>query len=278
METVFPYVPLEEKGWRMAMGLRPLDVAKWLEVDAKREAELELKRQLLDDSYDVVVATNPEGDDASRELLDEVRANLATHHPGLATEVSAGDHPVVAASRLVQEDLCVLVRSDAWRLQAASVCFPSRWSLVTKIGTTLDDIHRPIPFYDDQLASPTNSFFDRLRPERSFWRLNWTLIDSAVLHQPTMERKPLQSDLSRWFFRVERQTLRRLSRSGGVVFTIHNYVASAKEMCELHEDFGALLLRSLDSTPGPMQDYKGWRGVADELRAALSDADARRRQ
>jgi hypothetical protein len=66
MEGDFPYVALEERGWRMAMGLRPLDVVEWLEVDTKREAELELKRQLLADSYDVVVATNPEGDDASR--------------------------------------------------------------------------------------------------------------------------------------------------------------------------------------------------------------------
>jgi hypothetical protein len=237
-----------------------------------------LKRQLLADSYDVVVATNPEGDDASRELLDEVRDNLTMYHTGLPTSVAAGDHPIVAASRLVQEDLCVLVRSDAWRLQAASVCFPSRWSLVTKIGTTLDEIHRPIPFYDDQLAQPTNSFFDRLKPERSFWRLNWTLIDNPALHQPTMERNPPQSDLSQWFFRVERQTLRRLARSGAIVFTIHNYVASARELCQRQADFGPLLLRSLDTTPEPMQEYKGWRGVADLLRTALVETGAVGRQ
>ena len=44
----FPYVPLEPKGWRMAMGLRPLDLDHWLEVDERRDDELELKRQLLD--------------------------------------------------------------------------------------------------------------------------------------------------------------------------------------------------------------------------------------
>ena len=57
----FPYVPLEPKGWRMAMGLRPLDLDHWLEVDERRDDELELKRQLLDSSFDVVVATRPDG-------------------------------------------------------------------------------------------------------------------------------------------------------------------------------------------------------------------------
>ena len=64
----FAYVPLEAKGWRMAMGLRPLDFDRWLEVDARRDDELAQKRQLLDVDYDVVVATNPAGDEGSHEL------------------------------------------------------------------------------------------------------------------------------------------------------------------------------------------------------------------
>jgi hypothetical protein len=158
----FPYVPLEAKGWRMAMGLRPLDMDHWLEVDARRDDELEQKRQLLDTSYDVVVATNPEGDAGSRELLAEVTSFLEVHQPRIALSVRDDDHPVVAAARLVQEDLCVLVRSDAWRLQAACVCFPSRWNLASKLGTTLDDIHAPVPTYDVELSKPTNAFFERL--------------------------------------------------------------------------------------------------------------------
>jgi len=50
----FPYLPLETKGWRMAMGLRPLDIDHWLEVDEGRESELEQKRRLLERAYDVV--------------------------------------------------------------------------------------------------------------------------------------------------------------------------------------------------------------------------------
>jgi len=270
----FPYVPLEAKGWRMAMGLRPLDMDHWLEVDARRDDELEQKRALLDTHYDVVVATNPEGDEGSRELLAEVTGFLEVHQPRIAFSVREDDHPVVAAARLVQEDLCVLVRSDVWRLQAACVCFPSRWNLASKLGTTLDDIHRPVPTYDVELSRPTNAFFERLKPERSFWRLNWTLIDSAILHQPISARRSPHGDLADWYFRVERQTLRRLPVSDAIVFTIRNYVASAKELYETHEEFGATLLLNLDTAPEAMKTYKGWNGVADRLRTSLGGSTA----
>jgi hypothetical protein len=268
----FPYVPLEPKGWRMAMGLRPLDLAHWLEVDERRDDELAQKRRLLDTAYDVVVATNPEGDEGSRELLAEVTSFLSDHHRQISLDVRGDDHPVVAAARLVQEDLCVLVRSDVWRLQAACVCFPSRWNLASKLGTTLDDIHRPVPSYDVELSRPTNAFFERLKPERSFWRLNWTLIDSPALHQPTSARRSPHGDVADWFFRVERQTLRRLPSSGAIVFTIRNYVASAQELCDTHEEFGTTLLLNLDTAPEAMRTYKGWTGVADRLRASLGGA------
>jgi dimethylamine monooxygenase subunit A len=268
----FAYIPLEPKGWRMAMGLRLLDLDHWLEVDERRDDELQQKRLLLDTAYDVVVATNPEGDEGSRELLAEVTRFLGEHAPQLTLDVRDDDHPVVAAARLVQEDLCVLVHSDVWRLQAACVCFPSRWNLASKLGTTLDDIHRPVPTYDVELSRPTNAFFERLRPERSFWRLNWTLIDSPALHQPTSARRSPHGDLNDWFFRVERQTLRRLPTSGAIVFTIRNYVASAKELCETHEEFGPTLLLNLDTAPQAIQSYKGWTGVADRLRASLGGA------
>jgi hypothetical protein len=76
--------------------------------------------------------------------------------------------------------------------------------------------------------------------------------------------------LADWYFRVERQTLRRLSQSDAIVFTIRNYVASAKTLCDAHDGFGATLLLNLDTAPEAMREYKGWVGVADRLRAALS--------
>lgn len=270
MDALVRYVPVDARGWRLAMGLRPLDESKWFEVDAHRDEELALKTDLLSSKPDVVVATRPEGDQASAELLEEVLANLRTHHPSVPTHVDPDEHPIVVASRLVQEDLCVLVRSDAWRLQSASVCFPSRWSLVEKIGTTMDEIHVPVPSYDEELSQPTNALFDRLKPDRSFWRLNWTLLDSPVLHQPSAVRSSPSGRLDDWSFRVERQTLRRLANSGAIVFTIRTYVDALDVLCRTSEDFASNLLHALETAPPSMQRYKGWLGVYDQLRELLT--------
>jgi len=266
----FPYTPLDNKGWRMAMGLRPLDLANWLEVDQNRSAELGLKKRLLAEKFETVVATNAEGDEASTELLTSIEESLKEFHPEISYTIDRSEHPIVSASKLVQEDLCVVVKSDAWRLQAASVCFPSRWDLSTKIGTTLDAIHGPVPGYDSELSSPTNAFFDRLKPDRSFWRLNWTLLDNPTLHQPFSIRRSPSGDLNDWYFRVERQTLRQLPDTKAIVFTIRNYVASAKVLHERDSEFGPNLLAALDTAPQEMQGYKGWVGVAEKLRSELS--------
>ncbi len=268
MAKTFPYVPIDPKGWRLAMGLRPLDPATWLEFDEHYEDELLQKAALLERDYGVVVATNPEGREASFELLKEVERFLTTYRPELSRTTDENEHPIVRAGRLVQEDLCVLVREDVWRLRAACVCFPSRWNLASKIGTTLDDIHSPVPGYDDALARPTNAFFDRLSPEKSFWRLNWTLLDSPALHQPRGARAAPSGDLAQWYFRVERQTLRQLPETRAIVFTIRTYVTSAAALRESDHDFVAALLRALDTAPPAIQAYKGWTGLADRLRAS----------
>jgi hypothetical protein len=252
------------------MGLRPLDLANWLEFDEHRDAELAQKTTLLEHHYDDVVATQPEGDAASHELLGAVVDAVRATSPDVDVAVDDGEHPIVAASRLVQEDLCVLVKDAEWRLRAACVCFPSRWVLAAKLGATLDAIHAPVPHYDEELARPTSAFFDRLRPDRSFWRLNWTLLDSPVLHQPSAPRASPSGELVDWFFRVERQTLRQLPSTGAIVFTIRTYVTSAATLASEDAAFVPALVHAMETAPPDTQVYKGWTGVATRLRDALS--------
>jgi len=253
------------------MGLRPLDLAQWIEIDVRRDDELALKSQLLAQRRDVVTATRPAGDVPSAELYREIQTWLATYAPsvGGGPGGETDEHPVVAASRLVQEDLCVMVREDAWRLAAASVCFPSRWSLSAKIGRTLDEIHEPIPGYATTLAGPTAAVFDRLRPDKPFWRLNWTVIDSPALHQPHAPRELPPDDIDQWFFRVERQTIRRLPETGAVVFTIRNYVTAVAEL-RRQPEFLEHLVAAIESAPPAMQRYKGWVGVAQRVHDATA--------
>ncbi|HET9089161.1 MAG TPA: DUF3445 domain-containing protein [Acidimicrobiales bacterium] len=258
---------VDARGWRLAMGLRPLAPEHWLEVDANRDAELARKYELLARERSTVLALTGEGEDACTELLEEVTASLRRYHPGVVVELDEFEHPLVAASRLVQEDLCVLERDDEWRLVAACVCFPSRWNLAEKIGTSLDAIHSPVPGYDESLAAPTRKVFDRLEPDKSFWRLNWTLLDNADLFQPGA-RVPGESAPEDWFFRVERQTIRRLARSRAVVFTIRTYVSALSSLLG-DEEFTENLLRALRGAPLSTREYKGWGDIAERLAARI---------
>ena len=211
-----------------------------------------------------MLALTGEGEDACRELLDEVTAWLHAVDDDVTVETNESEHPLIGASRLVQEDLCVMQRDDDWRLVAACVCFPSRWNLAEKIGTSLDEIHSPVPGYSSALATPTRATFDRLEPDKSFWRLNWTLLDNPDLHQPGPVRVPGSAAPEDWFFRVERQTIRRLARSRAVVFTIRNYVTALSKLIE-DEVFIENLLHSLHTAPAATCEYKGWGDIAERL-------------
>jgi hypothetical protein len=256
------------------MGLRPLAEADWIEVDEHRDADLAEKRRLLRTCPEQVVAVVDDPDGrvraASEELLGRVVENLAAHHSGSGAPrppaASSGSlHPVDAAGRLTQEDWCVHLPDPQgrWRLVAASVCFPTRWDLRTKIGRTIREIHSPVPLYDEQLAGPMDRYFARMRPEQAAWRLNWNLLDDPTLHQPTHRRETdqLRSDEvgERMWLRVERQTLRKLPATGAIVFGIRVH---QDPLASLRGDPAgvARLAATIDSMP---EEVRADKGLAD---------------
>ena len=278
-----PLSMVDGSPWRLSMGLHRLDPNEWLEVDERRAEELHAKAALLDRDRADVLVTLPEGDAASRELLGlvvtdvtslhdlvEASGTLLTDRRTTLVVDTARAHPVEAAARLVQEDLCVLVRDDlAWRLVAGCVCFPSRWSLREKLGATVAEIHRRVPGFDEALARPTATVFDRLRVERPVWRLNWTLLDTPELHVgPGARGRDLvgTADLGdALWFRVERQTLRRLERTGAIVFTIRTTVRPLEEVVAATFGFADALRRTLATVDEDVARYKGWTSLLAPL-------------
>lgn len=201
-----------------AMGTRSLDDSAWLLADDRREVELAEKRRLLDTAHDVVSASHPGAvtDAATAEAADLLSA-------ASGQSLDPDRPPLEAAALVVQEDLCVLVRhGDHWRLDAGVVCFPSMWQIGDKLGLSMSEVHGPVPAYADELAPRIDRFLERLKPDRTVWRRNWFIHTSADLHQPAPPPPPpappaVPDDL---WLRSERQTLRRLARTGAVLFTI----------------------------------------------------------
>jgi hypothetical protein len=200
----------------LGMGTRGLDAAHWLLPDADRDRDLAVKARLLEERHDEVFAAldSPTVDAASTE----VRALVGE---ATGTEADDGLHPLDAAGRLVQEDLCLLVERDgAPHLDAASLCFPSYWRLTDKLGRPMAEVHHPVAHYAEELAAKVDRFVGRLPPDRPVWRRNWSIHDDPTyfLPDPTPRREVAPPE-GLWL-RSERQTLRRLRTPGTVLFTI----------------------------------------------------------
>jgi len=156
------HTPYDGSSKLFAIGLKPLELDRWIEVDENLLPHLAEKRRLYAEIPGSVFVEEEASRDAQREVLDMLASHLpakfpATHrHSGeVVTVVGApyddalaglAEAPLVAASLLVQEDLILMRRDESgWRLVAGSLCFPSSWKLTEKFGRALQDIHAPVP-------------------------------------------------------------------------------------------------------------------------------------
>jgi dimethylamine monooxygenase subunit A len=217
----------------------------WLSADVFREQELALRNRLLDEQRDLVFAVKASAEAAAAETLALVENWLATH--GLA-QPQTGFHPLEAAGRAVQEDLCLMIRHEhGWHLDGAVLCFPSFWSLTEKFGRTTDGLHDGVAHYDDELAPRIDRFFDRMRPSQVVWRRNLSVKPYPLLFVPLPKRAQPVGDLSTtsdgspFWLRSEFQTLQLLPESGAILFTIKLQLAPASVLIERRDRAGDLL-------------------------------------
>jgi hypothetical protein len=267
--------------WRL--GLRPLDLADWIQIGDDYAEELAAKANVRDRHPETVFVALPRAAEACHEVLDAVVDHLTVRWPDDFRRTQAGVlnrltgeeipldgslHPLDAASRLVQEDLIVLTGLDGELVFAAgSVCFPNRWDLRSKLGRPLREVHAPVSGLNDQLGDPIDKFFARLTPERSFWRLGWGVLDSDDLYQPmdgTAAPRPDNPTPEDLVIRVERETLRRFSRTGCVLFTIRTYLSRAIELAA-HPDHGPVIAEAIAAMPPGVRAYKQIDRVGDAL-------------
>lgn len=224
------------------IGTTPLDPAAWIEPDERLTEYLEEKDRLLATRMDEVFVAEPTTADAQDELLGLLAEHLVRHFPDLWRRygdmleivparrgicLTGSDTPaLLRAARLVQEDLVLMRRAEAgWRLAAGAVCFPSSWRLAEKFGRPIDAVHAGVPGFGagTRNAELIVRMFDMMRPEAPMLRWNWSVYgDAALFHPepPPPRRFGAGIRARNVILRVERQTLRKLPRSGDIVFTI----------------------------------------------------------
>ncbi len=294
------HTPYDGSSTPFTIGLRPLDPAEWIEVDERLVEQLALKEQLLATRYSDVVVAEPGTEAAQSEVLDLLVEHLPRRFPsiyrreggsiailpaGRSVDLAGAGPPLVAAARLVQEDLVLMRRSEAgWRLAAAVLCFPSSWTLTEKFGRPLDDIHAPVPGFGagTRVAGLIARIFDNLAVERPVERTNWSLQEDAELHRPRSEKvripgaaqerdRFLRTDPAAAFMRVERQTLRRLPVSGDILFTIRIHMDPLAKLAAHPEraKIAASFADQLAALSADQLAYKGLAGPRDAIVEAL---------
>jgi dimethylamine monooxygenase subunit A len=162
---------------------------------------------------------------------------------------------------------------------------------------SLAEIHLPaVPHYATKLQKSMDRFFLRLQPDTPYMRFNYAVTVSPELFHPDSHHNLTPEVLaergiadgegdesagklsaeSLWL-RVERQTLQRLPRSKGILFSIRTYMTRMDEVAK--EDAAAGALRTqIESYSEEVARYKNkglwWNALRrhlDEIAAKKAD-------
>jgi len=290
--TIPRHTPYDGSSRLFQIGLKPLSLADWIDVDERLPAYLREKDRLFRDRPTEVFAAEPGTDGAQREVLALLADHLPVRFPqvyrrdGDAVRIApdtvvalADDPPLLTAARLVQDDLVLMRRGESGRrLAAASLSFPSSWSLAEKFGRPIHEVHAPVPGFGGgtRNAELIARMFDNLRPETPVIRWNWSLYgDDRLFHPDTSGPRERRfgegGGAEHVFLRSERQTLRRLPQSGDIVFTI-KIAVDPLETLERHSrgsEIATALIAQLETLTDEQLDYKGMTAERERVIARL---------
>ncbi len=234
----FAHTPYDGSAQSFTIGLAAMVPEEWIEVDTALPAYLDEKERLQTLHPDKVFVEESDSHASQQEVLDSLAGYLPATYPNTYRRIDqsieiipaarliklnqAGTPPLLLASKLVQEDLVIMRKGEnGWRLAAASLSFPSSWSLLDKFGKPMHEIHAPVPGFGagTRNAGLIERMFDNLQPANPVKRFNWSIYsDGELYHPPASGERNANPDHA--FIRVERQTLRKMPISRDILFTI----------------------------------------------------------
>ena len=274
----WPRYPRPGSTFRHSVGARAADPALWLRPRPLDPVLVAWKVSGFQTLGDAVFLARPGSEPAGAEALRLVEAAAGPTAPASGSGEPGSreqGHPLLVAARLVAEDLCLMdVRGPAPLLVAGAVAMPSRWLLADKLGRDLIGVHGPVPGYAEEIGSPTDQLLRRLAGDRVMARTAWTVTDDPALFQPA-ERAWVERDreaaVERLSIRTEYQTVRALSGSGAVLFTIRTAQEPVTALAR-RPDRAATLLAVIRTLPPEQLVYRGIAPYQAPLLATLEEA------
>ena len=281
--------PYDGSSRLFTVGLKVLDPAEWIDVDDNLRQHLDEKDRLANTVPDRIFAAEAGSEAAQAEVLHMLADALPARFPhiyqrlGPVIEIVPAFRrvrlddpfpPLLIAGGLVQEDLVLMRKGPGgWYLSAAHLSFPSSWRLHEKFLKPMHDIHAPVPGFSGSTrnADLIERMFDNLRPDTPVIRWNWSLHADDALYHPESPPQWRFGDRVEPWFRVERQTLRKLPQSGAIVFTIRIYIdpLAALESHAGAAGIAAALAQQLADLTPEQAEYKGLTAERERLIARL---------
>jgi len=207
------------------IGLTPIVEAGWFEGPYERaDGDPAARKAATYERSPDLCWRETEGSQAGQaEVLAMMRRHFAVDDADDGTVP-----PLRAAAGLVDDDLCLMEqREGGWTLTAASLCASSFFSAEEVVGKSLAELHGPVAGFGEKLLPRVDRIFTALAADSIVERRNWSVVASGELFLPSSApvraRQPqiAPEDAGRELhLRMERQTLRRLPQTGGLLFTI----------------------------------------------------------
>lgn len=250
------------------VGLKPIALENWLLPDDQFKW-VKQKNLILDKSPDEVFQA------LTGSMLAQIEAaQMVSDLVGKALRPE--EPPLLAASRLVSDDLIVMEKiDDNWQLTALSLCSPTFFDAKYAVGNSLALLHGPIPTGGFDLAGRIARIFDSFAPDNVLERFNWTVQWGSDKYTPNGQKLRDSASIAliteapkMLFERVERQTIRRLPKTGAVLFTIRVRLNNLFDILQ-DSDAKAAFETAWFAAPENVRSYKKWQPLERHVAAIL---------
>ncbi|CAF0821818.1 unnamed protein product [Rotaria sordida] len=171
-------------------------------------------------------------------------------------------------------------------LKAGAIPLPGFWRLEDKFNMPLAEIHTSgnVAQFREKLQQGMERFFQKMMPEQAVVRYNYSIQtdgelawSSSIGSEDTFgfgrkDARPNPS-IENIHFRSERQALRRLPRSGAILFTIRTYFLPIIDIAQ-EPGVPGRLASALRSWPDEIVRHKGRKAYEDVLLKYLDEKHA----
>ncbi|KAI5960343.1 uncharacterized protein KGF55_004635 [Candida pseudojiufengensis] len=292
-----PYRAFKHK-YNVNMGIRNMSWDSWIELDNQWKYYHDMKLKRIEEKGEDVWRISSKAIEASWEFLYELIDFTTVRYPTLfkydkekkilrITETNQtfdlndkNLNPIITAANLVQDELVIMIedpKDGQYSLEAGCVTMAGFWKFKEKYQMKLDEIHYSgnVPKYSTNLGPAMNKFFRRLTLDSPVVRNNYFIqLDNHLDWSKSIGDEDSEkvgwnaatnaTSVKDLWFRSERQSVRRLPKTGAIAFTIRTYFMPITEMCE--EPFvPRRLLNGITSWEEDVNEYRGFYKFKDVL-------------